>query len=72
MLPKSKNKHGYTRVEMDTICEQYGITKAKFYKTLGINTGMIDKKGNFLTYSCDVERALHQLGIKDGVYHPWD
>ena len=72
MLMSSKSRMGYTSKELDKIVKYYGIEKDTFNKALGINTCAIDKKGNVLTYRCDVERALYKLGIKDGVFHTWD
>jgi hypothetical protein len=33
---------------------------------------MVEKDGSLIYYVCDVERALHILGNKDGVDHIWD
>jgi len=71
-LPKSKNKFGYTREEIESICEKRKIFPADLWQVFGVNTCSIDKKGNSLFYKCDIERALDILGHKDGKYHQWD
>jgi hypothetical protein len=72
MLPKPKDKHGYTTEEIDLLCQKYKISRKKFSNAFGINTCMIAKDGTVRYYRVDVERALWKLGIKDGKYHEWD
>jgi hypothetical protein len=72
MLKDPKDKRGYTRKELEKIRKRYNIKKKVFYDALGVNTCMLNEKGEALTYKCDVERALYNLDIKDGKFHLWD
>lgn len=71
MLPKSKNKEGYTIEEIKTICRKRKISLSKFNKAFDINTCTL-KDGVVIYYKCDVEKALNILKHKDGRYHLWD
>ena len=72
LLPKPKNPRGYTNEEIKAICRERKIHHKTFNKAFGCNTCCSDEKGNTIFYTCDVERALHKLGHKDGIYHEWD
>ena len=72
MLPYPNSKYGYTKEEVLAICRERKIHHAKFWKAFGVNTCMVEKDGSLIYYVCDVERALHILGNKDGVDHIWD
>lgn len=72
MLKKPNNPRGYTNEEIKAICKERKIKNKDFNKAFGCNTCCSDEKGNAIFYVCDVERALNQLGHKDGVYHEWD
>ena len=72
MIPKSKDPLGYTQEEILAICKERKIKPKLFNKEFGVNTCAVGKDGKPRYYSCDIERALYNLGCKDGVYHEWD
>ena len=72
MLPKPKHDYGYTKEQILQICRERKIHHAKFWSAFGVNTCAVDKEMGTIYYPCDVERALYQLGSKDGRFHSWD
>jgi hypothetical protein len=72
LLPKPKDKLGYTKQELQIICKDRKISFSKFNKAFGVNTCAIGKDGTTRFYVCDVERALYELNNKDGKFHLWD
>lgn len=72
MLPKPKDKLGYTIEEINSILKKRKISKKNFAKFFGINTVTIGKDNKPRYYICDVERTLYLLKNKDGKYHLWD
>jgi len=71
-LPKPNHKLGYPKSQLESIIEDLGITKSKFYKAFGINTCAISETGETIVYPCDVERTLWKLGHGFGRFHVWD
>lgn len=71
-LPKSKDKFGYSKEEIELICKERNIKLNKFWIAFGVNTVSVAKDGTSRYYQCDVERALYLLKNKDGQYHLWD
>ena len=72
MLPKPKHRLGYSKEEVLKICRERKIHHATFWKAFGVNTCSLAEDGKPRYYVCDVERALYDLGQKDGKYHQWD
>lgn len=72
MLPKPKHEYGFTRDQVLEICRERKIHHKTFWKAFGINTCLRDEKMGTIYYRCDIERALANLGKKDGVFHAWD
>jgi hypothetical protein len=72
MLPKPEHEYGYTRKQILQICKDRKIHHKKFWSAFGVNTCAVDEKLGTIYYPCDVERALYNLGQKDGVNHLWD
>jgi hypothetical protein len=71
MLPKPHGKYGYTAEQITEICKERNITEKAFWASFGRNTVAVVKgKENY--YPCDVEKALFNLGVEDGKWHPWD
>lgn len=70
-LPKPKDKRGYTTEEINLICKERKISNKRFNDAFGVNTCGYDGKTCYF-YPCDVERALYNLGNKDGKFHIWD
>ena len=71
MLPKPSGKYGYTECDIYKLCEAKSIPPEKFWQAFGVNT-ITQHEGKSNYYECDVERALHKLGDKDGKFHMWD
>ena len=71
-LPKPKHRLGYDDKEIRRICKERKVTYNKFWEAFGVNTVAVAEDGKCRYYPCDVEKALFQLGKKDGVDLPWD
>lgn len=56
-LPEPLHPQGYTRDEMKDIAKLYSINEEKFFKVLGVHTGIM-VKGVCLTFRHDVELTL--------------
>ncbi len=72
MLPTPKDPDGYTKEEILAICRERKIHYRTFWKVFGCNTCLLAKDNTIRYYQCDVERALCELGNKDGKFHEWD
>lgn len=70
-FPK-KHKHGFLRIEIESILDRYNIDKKKFYTEMGVNTCMLID-GESVTYDNDVELAIRCVlrGRKKNVFE-WD
>ena len=72
-LPKPKDPRGYTNKEIHDICKERKISESKFNVVFGCNTCAYDAKTKKVYfYVCNVLRALHNLGHKDGKFFMWD
>ncbi len=71
-LLKSEDKLGYTKQEILSICKDLKIHHKSFWKAFGVNTVAVGADGTSRYYTCDIERALYQLGKPAGVNHIWD
>lgn len=72
MLQNPRDPDGYTKEEVLSICRERKIHHRKFWKVFGVNTCVMAEDGTLRYYKCDIERALHILGNRDGVDHIWD
>ncbi|KKK81548.1 hypothetical protein LCGC14_2812340 [marine sediment metagenome] len=72
MKIKPSGEYGFTPNDIKKLCKGKGIPIKVFFHAFGINTCALDKNGVTNYYLCDVERALYELGDKDGVFHLWD
>lgn len=71
-LPPPDAQYGHTWKQVLKICRDRGIHWKTFAKAFGRNTCSIDDNGEINYYTCDIEKALYQLGCKDGKDHIWD
>ena len=61
MIPKPKDKMGYSREEILKICRDRKIHHETFWKAFGVNTVSVADDGTSRFYALDVERALYEL-----------
>lgn len=71
-LSKPKDPLGYTRQEIQKICDERGIHMELFWDAFGVNTVGLAKDKTPRFYVCDVERALYRLRADGGKFHLWD
>ena len=71
-LPKPEHVYGYPPGQLKAILKELKISRRKFDKAFGVNTCILNEKGELIVYPCDVERALYILGHKLGSPHEWD
>ena len=71
-LPKPEHEYGYPKDQIKRILDQLNIEEKDFNEVFGINTVTMDKNGDAVLYSCDVEKALFKLGHTLGKWHPLD
>ena len=70
-FPK-KHKHGFLRVEIESMLDRYNLDKKKVYTEIGVCTGILID-GEPVTYDTDVELGIRCVlrGRKKNVFE-WD
>jgi len=71
---KTKHKEGFLPMEQEALLKQFpNINMNKYYDALQCVTCEMDSEGNFVTYHCDILKALIcGLENRDLTLEEWD